>query len=119
MSDWDLKVFRDSDGDGSSVGEADLVGSSGAAPTTSEETTFTPPPAGGEYVARVINYAAVSPYEGTVTFAKTESSGIRLRRERWTLTCRRRAAGKVAARRKLHVARGGSVRVDLRRACRR
>ena len=27
-SDWDMKIFRDSDGDGSSVGETDQVGAS-------------------------------------------------------------------------------------------
>lgn len=119
-SDWDLKVFRDSNGDGSSVGETEMVGSSGSAPTTSEETSFTRPGLRpGKYVARVINYAAISPYEGRVTFGKTRKAGVKLRRERWKLTCRAERGGPVLARKKVHVKRGKVARVDLSSACAR
>ena len=117
-SDWDLKVFRDSNGDGSSAGETELVGSSGSAPTTSESTTFTKPGLrAGPYVARVINYAAATPYEGQVTFGKTPASFIKQRRERWTLICRSRRNGPVLSRTKVFVRRGERVRLDLTEAC--
>ena len=70
----------------------------------------------GKYVARVINYSAASPYDGRVTFGKTEPSHIKLRRERWRLTCRG-AGGDVLARRKVFVKRGKVAHVDLARAC--
>ncbi|HWQ27576.1 MAG TPA: M14 family zinc carboxypeptidase, partial [Dehalococcoidia bacterium] len=117
-SDWDLKVFRDSNGDESSAGESELVGSSGSAPTSSESTTITRPGLRpGPYVVRVINYAAVSPYEGRVTFAKTESSTITQKRERWKLVCRASKNGPVLARKKILVKRGQRARVDLSTAC--
>ena len=117
-SDWDLKVFRDSNGDGSSEGESELVGSSGSAPTTSEETTFTRPGLRtGKYVARVINYAALTPYDGRVTFGKTEEGEIEPRRERWKLLCRRSKNGPVLARTKVFVKRGKRARVNLAGAC--
>lgn len=119
LSDWDLKVFRDTDGDGSSEGETDVLGSSGTAPSNFEETTLARPGLrAGKYVARVINYAAASPYEGSITFGKTPGSEIKLRRERWTLTCRSAPGRPVLARRKVLVKRGESVKVNLRAACR-
>jgi hypothetical protein len=120
VSDWDLKVFRDSDGDGSSEGETELVGSSGSAPTTSEETTITRPGLRrGPYVARVINYAAGSPYDGRVTFGKTGSAAIKQKRETWKLTCRASKKGPVLARQKVFVKRGKRAIVNLVGACQR
>ncbi len=119
LSDWDLKVFRDSDGDGSSEGETEVVGSSGSAPTSSEETTFTRPGLRrGKYVARVINYAAVAPYDGRVTFDKTKAESIKQRRETWKLTCRASKNGPVLAREKVFVKRGKRATVNLAGACR-
>ena len=66
-----MKVFVDSDGDGSSVGETEEVGQSAeGAPTTAEEVSFAEPvlEPGQDYVVRVINFAAVEPYDGTVTY---------------------------------------------------
>jgi len=69
-----MKVFKDSDHDGSSVGETQQVAQSGNGTNTMEETTFTTPEASngqvepGDYVVRVQNFAAVEPYTGTVTF---------------------------------------------------
>jgi hypothetical protein len=42
-SDWDFKVFRDTDGDGSSVDETDPVGQSAQGTTDFEETTIAEP----------------------------------------------------------------------------
>ena len=118
VSDWDLKVFRDSNNDGKSNGETELVGSSGNAPTSSESTTFTKPGLRrGPYVARVINYAAVSGYDGRVTFGKTEASLIKQKRERWKLTCRASKKGPVLARRKIFVKRGKRAFVNLASSC--
>jgi len=61
-SDWDLRIFRDSNGDGSSVGETEEVAASGQGTTTFEEASFAEPFApDGKYVARVINYTAAEP----------------------------------------------------------
>lgn len=116
-TDWDMKIFRDSDGDGSSENEEEMVGSSADGTTTVEQSTIARPGLRtGKYVVRVINYSAVSPYDGSVTFAKTEK-GIRLRRERWTLTCRESRKGPVLAREKVFVKRGQVANLDLRSAC--
>ena len=117
-SDWDMKVFRDSDGDGSSVGEKKPVGSSATgAPGSSEQTTI----AGGDfeegakYVVRMVNFAAVEPYDGTVTF-QGPSPRIESRKERWTITCRTRK-GKVTGTRKLYIERGQRKKLNLRKGC--
>jgi hypothetical protein len=118
-SDWDMKVFRDSDGDGSSEGETGIVGSSGNSTGTNieEATIVRPGLRRGKYVVRVINYAAASPYDGLVTFGKTEKGDVKQRRERWTLTCRASRGGPVLDRSKVLVDRGDVARVDLSSAC--
>ena len=116
-SDWDMKVFRDTDGDGSSENETKIVGSSADGTTTVEQTTVARPGLKpGKYVVRVINYAAASPYDGRVTFGKTQK-GLRLKRERWTLTCLDGGSGDVLDRSRVFVKRGRSVALDLRDAC--
>ena len=112
-SDWDMKVMRDANGDGSSLGEQ-LVGSSASGGTADESTTVAVRP--GRYVVRVINYAATEPYEGSVIFRPSDPF-VPAKRERWTLRCLR---GKRAlATRKLYVKRGQRRSLDLRRACAR
>jgi hypothetical protein len=125
VNDWDLKVFRDTDGDGTSEAEteADLVGTSGNPPPgTSESTTFISPegPDGrlepGDYVARVVNYAAPlpNPYELTVQFdGPGEFTPARI--EAWQLTCS--VAGKVQLSREVRIARGERIDLNLRRDC--
>ncbi|MDQ3768082.1 MAG: M14 family metallopeptidase [Actinomycetota bacterium] len=112
VSDWDLKVFEDSDGNGS-VDESELVASSAQGATDSEEATFTEPllEPGRWYVARVINFAAVEPYEGTVTFAGPQRFQP-AQTEAWTLTCER--GGEVASRQQVVIDRGQRKRLDLR-----
>ncbi len=74
-TDWDMKVFGDSDGDGSSDGETKVFGSSADGPSTVESTTIAGPEfKPGKYVVRVTNFAAVEPYDGTVTFNKSPKS---------------------------------------------
>ncbi|MGH2955241.1 MAG: M14 family zinc carboxypeptidase [Solirubrobacterales bacterium] len=123
VSDWDLKVFRDVDGDGTSEAEsdADEVGQSAqGAPGTSESTTFVSPEDAdgrllpGDYVARVINFAAADPYDGEVSFAGPESF-VPGQTESWTLTCT--TDGKVRSSRQVTIARGEQRELDLRAAC--
>ena len=119
-SDWDIKVFRDTDRDGTSVGETKALGSSASGPSNTEETTLARPRLRrGKYVVRVTNFAGVEPYEGRVTFGKTKKAGIPTGVERWTLTCRASKSGPVLARRKVLIDRGERVRVGLARACTR
>jgi hypothetical protein len=117
-SDWDIKVFRDTDEDGTSEGETRVLGSSASGPTNSEETTLARPGLRpGKHVVRVTNFAGVEPYEGRVTFGKTPRAAVPAGAERWTLTCRASKGGPVLARRKILVDRGERVRVGLARAC--
>jgi hypothetical protein len=125
VNDWDLKVFRDTDSDGTSQAEteADLVASSGNPPPgTSESATFVSPEAPdgrlqpGDYVARVVNYAAPAPdpYELTVQF---EGPGAfsPARIEAWQLTCS--VDDKVQVSREVRIARGERRDINLRDAC--
>ncbi|MDQ3571452.1 MAG: hypothetical protein M3383_01165 [Actinomycetota bacterium] len=117
-SDWDLKVFRDTNGDGSSVGETTIVGSSAQGTTVEESTTIARPGLkAGNYVARVINFAAVSPYEGRITFGKTQAATIKTGFEKYTLACRARKGGPVLSRQKIMIDRGERLGVDLRKTC--
>ena len=114
-SDWDMQIFRDSDGDGSSVGETNPVGVSQTGTSDSEATTLVRPNLEqGKYVVRVTNFAATEPYDGTVTFGKTPKTRTKTKVERWTLRCRS-ADGKSVG--KVRVGRGGVKHVDLRQAC--
>jgi hypothetical protein len=86
-SDWDMKVFVDSDGDGSSVGETEMVGSSAQFATSWEQASVSEPVVapGKKFVARVINFAAADPYEGEISFHQPEFFDKRT--ESWRLTC--------------------------------
>ena len=117
-SDWDLKVFKDSDGNGSSEGEETIVGSSAQGTTTEESTTMARPGLKpGDYVARVINFAAATPYDGRVTFGKTQASEIKLGIEKYTLSCRAKKNGKVLDRQKIAIDRRERIGIDLRKSC--
>ncbi|MEJ7875080.1 MAG: M14 family zinc carboxypeptidase [Solirubrobacterales bacterium] len=117
-TDWDLKVFVDSDGDGSSEGEKKIVGSSLQGTTTEESTTIARPGLKpGDYVARVINFSALSPYDGRVSFGKTQASTIETGFEKYTLACRAKKSGRVLSRQKVQVDRGERVSVDLTKTC--
>jgi len=114
-SDWDMRVFRDTNGDGSSVGEPE-VGQSGQGTTDFEETTFTTPEAPdgqlerGKYVIRMVNYTAVEPYEGTITLNGPEPF-VPARTETWSFTCTYEGEKRVAQ--DILIARGERQQLDL------
>jgi hypothetical protein len=121
-SDWDMKVYRDVDHDGTSEAEeeVDLVGESGQGTTNEESTTFLEPETAdgrlepGDYVVRVINWAAAEPYEGEVSFAGPEEF-VPASSESWTLTCA--IGGEIRSSQEVTIDRGEQQQVDLRDAC--
>jgi hypothetical protein len=116
-SDWDLEIYRDSNGDGSSENEGEPVADSTSGQTTSERATLGPDVEPGRYVARVINYASTEPYEGTVTFQAPDPFEPGLQ-ESYTLSCET-PQGVVKAERQVYVARGERLALDFRKTCRR
>jgi hypothetical protein len=114
-SDWDLEIYRDSNGDGSSENEGDPVASSTTGQTTSERASMGPNVEPGRYVARVIHYAAAEPYEGTVTFQAPDP--FQAPEETWTLFCET-PEGVIRSARQVFVARGERRSLDLRGDCR-
>ena len=130
-TDWDLYVYTDSDGDGTSLVpdgpdagsepdvEPNLVASSATGPTEagdSETATFLRPETGdgrlqpGDYVVRVENYAAIEPYTGEVTF-EGPPEFIPAQTETWKLTCV--FAGEKRLSRDVAIARGERKSFDL------
>jgi hypothetical protein len=116
-TDWDLEIYRDSNGDGSSENEGEPVADSTSSTTSGETATLGPDVEPGRYVARVINYTATEPYEGTVTFQAPDPFKPGLQ-ESYTLTCET-PQGVVKAERQVYVARGERLALDLRKTCRR
>jgi len=117
-NDWDMKVFVDANGDGSSVGETQKVGQSAQGVTTSESTTFVEPllQPGQQYVIRVVNFAAVEPYDGTVNFEGPQPFQA-AQTEQWMLTCEF-PAGNVLSSQQLAINRAESKSLDLDKDCR-
>ncbi len=115
VTDWDMKVFRDSDGDGSSEGETEEAGTSATGPSAFEAVTVANLEPGEKYVARVVNYAATESYDGTVTFAGPPPFQ-KAKKERWTLTCKNRR-GKKIGKRNLFIKRGQVKKMNLRKHC--
>lgn len=106
--DYDLEVYR-RDG-----GELVKVGSSGNVPSQKEEVLLDDPVA-GEYVARVVNFAAVNP-DWTLTFGVYGSTEEVLNTgttEAWVLTCET-TDGRVLSRQGVVVDRGEQVRLNVR-----
>jgi hypothetical protein len=108
-SDWDMIVFKDENGNGvSDAGDVE-VGRSTQGNTDNESSTFIQPemPDGrlqpGKYVARVINWAAVEPYSGEITFAGPEEF-VPAQTETWRLTCT--FAGQVRVQQDILINRG-------------
>ena len=114
-SDWDMKVFRDSNGDGKSAGEKQEIGTSATGTTSREGVTITNVKAGERYVARVVNFLATEPYDGTVTF-EGPTPKIKPKRERWNVICKNRKGKRIGSRR-LYIERGQVKRVNLRGDC--
>lgn len=117
-SDWDMKVFRDVDGDGTSEAETadDEVGQSAQGPTDSESTTFVSPETGdgrlqpGKYVVRVVNFAATEPYDGEVSFLGPQEFEP-ARTESWTLECF--IGDQLRTTRQVQIDRGETQSLDL------
>jgi hypothetical protein len=107
-SDYDLKVYK-ADAAGAATGEP--VGTSGQGTTSFEETTILEPK--GRYVVRVINYAGVEPWTGTVTYASPDPGP---QQETWTLFCEQ-PEGTIRSARQVLVARGQTRSLDLRGEC--
>jgi Zinc carboxypeptidase len=105
VSDYDVKVLRD----------GEEVGSSGQSTTNFEQVTLGAP-APGDYVVRVINYAAAEPFTGTVTFEGPEAFQP-AETETWTLSCEQ-PAGTIRSARQVAIARGERRSLDLRGDCR-
>jgi Zinc carboxypeptidase len=103
-SDYDMKVLKD----------GEVVATSGQGTTNFEEAVIGDP--SGSYVVRVINYAAVEPWTGTVTFEGPEPYQ-EARQETWTLSCEQ-PEGTVRSARQVFVERGQRRSLDLRRDCR-
>lgn len=112
-SDWDMTIFRDSDGDGTSVGETEAVGASAQGPSTSEQATIADLEPGENFVVRVVNFAALEPYEGTITFQPPDPF-VPAQREKWQLVVKD-SKGKVVKRRNLYIERGQTKTLDLRK----
>ncbi|MDQ3163306.1 MAG: peptidase M14 [Actinomycetota bacterium] len=116
-SDWDMKVYRDTNGDGSSVGEVQPIATSAQGPTDFEQATLVAPALvpGGKYVIRMINFAATEPYDGTITFEGPEPYQA-AQTESWTLKCES-PEGTVRSTAAITIARGQRQTLDLRAAC--
>jgi Zinc carboxypeptidase len=110
-SDWDMKIYR-ADASGNATG--DPVATSGQGTTSFEEAAVTDP--AGDYVVRVINYAAVEPWSGTVTFAGPDPHQP-AQQETWTLFCEQ-PEGTIRSARQVFVGRGERRSLDLRNDCR-
>ncbi len=114
-------MFRDGDGDGKSEtpGEDVEVAQSGNSPPgTNESATFVRPETSdgrlepGDYVARVVNYATVTPdpYALNVSFEGPEEF-VPPQTETWKLTCT--FAGEARVTQDILIARGESQSLDL------
>jgi hypothetical protein len=111
VSDWDMKIYR-ADASGNATGEP--VATSGQGTTNFEEAVVADP--AGDYVVRAINYAAVEPWTGTVTFEGPEPYQA-AQQETWTLLCEQ-PEGTIRSARQVFVDRGERRTLDLRRDCR-
>jgi hypothetical protein len=106
VSDWDIELFRDTNGNGAvDTGEPSL-GSSAQAATDFEQVTAPKPT--GAYVLRVTNYAAAENYTVTVTYA-APAPYKPAQVESYTLTCER--GGAVLATQEVVVDRGATAQV--------
>jgi hypothetical protein len=112
VSDYDIEVYKDSNGNGVVDAGEPIEGDSGQGTTDFEQVTLGPDPT-GKYILRVVNFAAGEPYDVLVTFAKPTFTPAQ--RENWTLSCET-FGGAVLERREVFVARGERATVALR-AC--
>jgi hypothetical protein len=115
-SDWDMKIFRDVNGNGlvdAPDGAALAVSDQGT--TASESTSISEPFAAGQYLVQVINYAATEPYNGTVRFYGPEPP-VGATIESWTLTCEL-VEGTAASTQQVFINRGQQKTINFTSAC--
>jgi Zinc carboxypeptidase len=113
-SDWDMRVYRDTDGDGVVDAGEPRVGASQTGTTDFEQTTLAPPGLEpGKYIVRMNNFAASEPYNGTVTF-KSKPPFQAAQVESWTLTCET-SAGAVLSTHQVTINRGQRTTVTCGR----
>jgi Zinc carboxypeptidase len=110
-SDYDMKIYR---ADASGAATGDPIATSGQGTTNFEESVLSEP--SGSYVVRVINYAAVEPWTGEVSFAGPEPYQA-AQQETWTLLCEQ-PEGTIRSARQVFVDRGQRRSIDLRGDCR-
>jgi len=108
-SDWDMTILRVNPD-----GSREPIGQSAQGGTNFEQFTIKNPTPRGtpvKYIARVVNFAAAEPWEGSVTFEspKPAERGIK---ESWTLSCET-ANGAVLGDRPLEIDRGERFAVDI------
>ena len=108
-----MKVYR-ADSAGNASG--DPVATSAQGLTNFEQVALAPDPAPGVYVVRVVNFAALEPWTGKVTFDGPEPFKPALK-EAWTLTCER-PERTARSSRQVFVDRGERLAIDLRNECR-
>ncbi|MDQ4125892.1 MAG: hypothetical protein M3134_09865, partial [Actinomycetota bacterium] len=112
-SDWDVKLFEDTNGNGdANPGDKEVAVSEQGA-TTEEEVGITGAPkltAGKQYILRVTNFAAVEPYDVEITWNGPEPFQPAMV-ESWTMTCE--VAGQVLQTAEVVVDRGQTARPDL------
>jgi hypothetical protein len=112
-SDWDVKLYEDTNGDSRSQNDEPVVGTSQTGPGNVEEVSASGQPRlepGKKYVLRVNNFAATEGYDVEITFqpplpfkpAQVES---------YTLTCE--VGGQVLDTQQVQVDRGETRQLDL------
>jgi hypothetical protein len=111
-TDYDMEVYADSNNNGALDGGEPQVGTSAQGVTTFEEVALGADKlaAGTKYIARVVNYAGVEPYDFSVTFTGPEPFQP-ARTEAYTLTCE--LNGSVLETQQVQVARGETKPLNL------
>ena len=112
-SDWDIKLYEDSNGDGKSEDETTVVGTSQTGPSNVEEVSAQGTPRltpGKKYVLRVNNFAAVENYTVDITFAAPPPFKP-AQVESYTLTCEQ--GGRVFDTQQVQIDRGQVKQLDL------
>jgi len=116
-SDYDVKLYEDTNGDGRSQNSEPVVGTSQNGATSDETVSAVRPglQPGKKYVLRVNNFAAVEPYTVTVTYvAPLPFKPAQV--ESYTLTCER--GGQVFETQQVQIDRGQVKQLDLRSCAR-
>ncbi|MBA3436838.1 MAG: hypothetical protein H0U14_02430, partial [Thermoleophilaceae bacterium] len=114
-SDWDTRLFRDTNANGTVDEGEPEVGASQQGTTDFEQVTLSGPDIAGAYVFRVNNFTAIEPYDGTVTFQGPDPF-VAAQVESWTLTCET-PAGTVRGARQVTIDRGERRTLNFTSAC--